>query len=74
MENTIKIVNQVYKTNDYSVFNTIKGNRPLNKLHKKRLMESMTIQHLQSPIIVNKNMDIIAVSYSHLTLPTTPYV
>ena len=59
MKNTMKIVNQVYKTNDYSVFNTIKGNRPLNKLHKKRLMESMSIQHLQSPIIINKNMDII---------------
>ena len=58
MTNQVK-VNRVYKTNDYSIFNTIKGNRPLNRLHKKRLMESMTIQHLQSPIIVNKNMDII---------------
>ena len=58
MENN-KIVNQVWMTNDYSIFNAIKGNRPLNQLHKKRLMESMSVQHLQCPIIVNKHMDVI---------------
>tara|TARA_Y100001963_G_C6709508_1_gene413577 strand:+ start:181 stop:912 length:732 start_codon:yes stop_codon:yes gene_type:complete len=54
-----QIVNQVWMTNDYSIFNKMRGNRPLNQLHKKRLMQSMSEKHLQSPITVNKNMDVI---------------
>lgn len=53
-------VNTVYKTNDLSIFKTIKGNRPPNPQHVRRLASS--IKHsgmLQNPIIVNEKMQII---------------
>jgi len=53
-------VNKVYKTNDLSIFNQIKGNRPPNPQHVRRLCDSIkTHGILQNPIIVNENMDII---------------
>ena len=52
-------VNQVYTTNDYSKFKTLKGNRKLNKLHVKRLRESFAKAYLLSPVIVNENFEII---------------
>lgn len=53
-------VNKVYKTNDLSVFNQIKGNRPPNPQHVRRLCASInTYGILQNPIIVNENMDVI---------------
>jgi hypothetical protein len=60
--NTIKImkvVNQVYETNDYSMFKTLKGNRNVNKLHIRRLRESFKALYLLSPIIVNQDFEII---------------
>lgn len=53
-------VNKVYKTNDLSIFNQIKGNRPPNPQHIRRLCDSIkTHGILQNPIIVNENMYVI---------------
>jgi hypothetical protein len=53
-------VNTVYKTNDLSIFKQIKGNRPPNPQHIKRLCSSIK-EHgiLQNPIIVNEDMIVI---------------
>ena len=47
-------VNKVYMTNDLSIFNQIKGNRPPNPQHIRRLCDSIK-KHgvLQNQIIVN---------------------
>ena len=53
-------VNKVYETNDLSVFNQIKGNRPPNPQHIRRLCDSIKRNGiLQNPIIVNEKMDVI---------------
>ena len=51
----MKEVNQVLKTNDYSMFKHMNGNRNINKLHLKRLTESMSEKYIEVPIIVNSN-------------------
>jgi len=55
----MKEVNQVLKTNDYSMFKHMNGNRNINKLHLKRLTESMSEKYIEVPIIVNNNNQII---------------
>lgn len=50
---------QVYKTNDYNLFNTMRGNRNINKAHLKRLRDSIEEESLVVPIIVNENYEII---------------
>lgn len=55
----MKVVNQVIETTDYSMFKTLEGNRHVNKLHVKRLKESFQKSYLLSPILVNKNNQII---------------
>jgi hypothetical protein len=54
-------VNTVLKTNDYSMFKTKKGNRELNQLHLKRLMQSVKDLDLlkSNPILVNEGYEII---------------
>ena len=53
-------VNVVYQTNDLEMFNAIKGNRPPNPQHIRRLCDSIRVHGiLQNPIIVNEKMDII---------------
>lgn len=53
-------VNKVYKTYNLSIFNQIKGNRPPNPQHIRRLVDSIkTHGILQNPIIVNEKMDVI---------------
>lgn len=53
-------VNKVYKTNDLGMFNEIKGNRPLNPQHVRRLRDSIkNYGVLQNPIIVNELMEVI---------------
>jgi len=53
-------VNKVYKTNDLSIFKQIKGNRPPNPQHIRRLCASINSHGiLQNPIIVNENMVVI---------------
>jgi hypothetical protein len=56
-----KEVNKVYKTNDYSLFKKINGNRVVNKLHLNRLIESIKNKDLTHavPIVVNKKYEII---------------
>jgi len=53
-------VNKVYKTNHLSVFKQIKGNRPPNPQHIRRLVSSIRNNGmLQNPIIVNEQMEVI---------------
>jgi hypothetical protein len=52
-------VNQVFKTNDYSKFKTMQGNRNVNLVHVRRLKESFEKSYLLTPIIVNKDFEII---------------
>lgn len=50
---------QVYFTTDYSKFKLMKGNREIDALHVKRLIESFREQYLYSPILVNSKHEII---------------
>lgn len=53
-------VNKVYKTNDLSIFNQIKGNRPPNPQHIRRLKQSIIENgFLCNPILVNEKMQVI---------------
>ena len=54
-------VNTVMKTNDYSKFKTLGGNRQLNELHLKRLRSSVMAKNLlfANPILVNEKFEII---------------
>jgi len=55
----MEVVNQVRKTNDYSLFKPLVGNRVVNKLHVKRLKDSFERTYLLNPIIVNDKYEII---------------
>lgn len=55
----MKSVNQVLMTNDYDMFQTIEGNREVNKLHVKRLKDSISEKYITVPIIVNEKNQII---------------
>jgi len=55
----MEVVNQVRKTNDYSLFKPLVGNRVVNKLHVKRLKNSFEKTYLLNPIIVNDKFEII---------------
>ena len=50
---------QVHTSNDYSTFKTMDGNRNLNKLHLRRLKESIKDNYLFTVITVNENHEII---------------
>ena len=53
-------VNKVYKTNDLLMFNEIKGNRPPNPQHIKRLADSIKVNGLLcNPILVNESYEVI---------------
>ena len=49
----------IYKTTDYKLFKTIKGNREVNQLHLKRLVKSIKENYLFTIITVNENYEII---------------
>lgn len=53
------IIHNVYKTTNYDSFKVLKGNRRLNQIQIKRLVESFQKRQLISPIIVNEKMQII---------------
>ena len=55
----MKTINQVFMTNDYSIFKNIEGNRNINKVHLKRLKASIEEKHIMVPIIVNQKYEII---------------
>lgn len=53
-------VNKVYKTNDLNIFKQIKGNRPPNPQHIRRLTQSIKENGvLCNPILVNEKMEVI---------------
>ena len=52
-------VNSVYRTNDYSLFSKLDGNRDVNKAHLHRLKKSIKEESLCVPIIVNEKYEII---------------
>lgn len=52
-------INQVLKTNDYSLFGHLKGNRDINPPHLARLKKSISEQYLEVPIIINEKNEII---------------
>tara|TARA_R110000868_G_scaffold119518_2_gene317301 strand:+ start:107 stop:925 length:819 start_codon:yes stop_codon:yes gene_type:complete len=53
-------VNKVYKTSDLTIFKQIKGNRPPNPQHVRRLSDSILLNGmLCNPILVNENMIVI---------------
>ena len=52
-------INQVMMTNDYNMFKYIDGNRDVNKLHLKRLRESIAEKYITVPIIINEKNQII---------------
>ena len=54
-----QIVGQVFITTNYELFNSIDGNRNVNKMHLSRLKKSMSEKQLLSPILVNNLMQII---------------
>ena len=51
--------NKIYKTTDYSVFKYLKGNRAVNELHVRRLVEAIKEKDLQVPIIVDEKMNVV---------------
>ena len=59
MENNQVKVNAVYRTNDYSLFSKLDGNRNVNKAHLNRLKKSIEEESLCVPIIVNQKYEII---------------
>jgi hypothetical protein len=52
-------ITDVYSTYDYDKFKILFGNRKLNEIHLKRLMNSFQKNYLFSPILVNNNFEII---------------
>lgn len=50
---------KIETTKVYSKFKSLEGNRFLNKLHLKRLMQSMSQNYLWTVIVVNENYEII---------------
>ena len=53
------VATAVYKTDDYSIFKTLKGNRVVNQVHVAKLEESFRKNYLMSPILVNEKYEII---------------
>ena len=51
--------NIVDVTRDYDAFSFLKGNRPVDEKHVRKLVESMKQEYLQRPIDVNENFEII---------------
>ena len=51
--------NIIYKTNDYSMFNLLKGNRIIKPSNLRKLDKSIEKKYLISPIMVNENYEII---------------
>lgn len=50
---------EVLKTSNYQTFTFMKGNRNVNQMNLRRIVESMKTRCLFSPILVNDNMEIV---------------
>jgi hypothetical protein len=55
----MKKINVILSTNDYSIFKYIKGNRGLDELNVKRIVDSMTIKYDFTLVILNEFMEVI---------------
>ena len=64
--------NKIYKTTDYSVFKYLKGNRSVNELHVRRLVEAIKEKDLQVPIIVDEKMNVVEGQHRFCLLYTSP--
>ena len=51
--------NKIYSTTEYGVFNKLRGNRSVNELHVRRLVEAIKEKDLQIPIIVDHDMNVL---------------
>ena len=50
---------KVYSTTEYSKFKKLRGNRAINELHVRRLVEAIKEKDLQIPIIVDQDMNVL---------------
>ena len=50
---------KVYSTTEYSKFKKLRGNRAINELHVRRLVEAIKEKDLQIPIIVDEDMNVL---------------
>ena len=48
---------KIYSTTEYNKFKRLRGNRAINELHVRKLVESIREKDLQIPIIVDENMN-----------------
>ena len=51
--------NKIYSTTEYGAFNKLRGNRAVNELHVRRLVEAIKEKDLQIPIIVDHDMNVL---------------
>lgn len=59
MNTPTKTTYSVYKTSNYGMFKPLTGNRSINLLHVKRLVQSFQNKHLISVLIVNEKHEVI---------------
>ena len=53
-------VNTVYRTNDYSKFKRLMGNRPVEEARVKKILKSIEkVGYVQSPILINEHGEVI---------------
>jgi len=50
---------KIYSTTEYSKFKKLKGNRAINELHVRKLVESIKEKDLEMPIAVDENMNVL---------------
>ena len=50
---------KVYSTTEYNLFKKLRGNRAINELHVRRLVEAIKEKDLQIPIIVDEDMNVL---------------
>ena len=51
--------NKIYSTSEYNLFHKLKGNRGINELHVRKLVEAIKEKDLQIPIIVDHDMNVL---------------
>ena len=50
---------KIYSTTEYNLFNKLRGNRAVNELHVRKLVEAIKEKDLQIPIIVDHDMNVL---------------
>lgn len=53
------VFTEIRKTNDYSKFKIMKGNRSINKGNYKKLLQSMSEEQLVVPVLINEKNELI---------------